>query len=274
MTDQYAVFGNPVEHSKSPVIHAEFAKQTQQTMQYDKLFVELGQFQSAAQRFIQQGGKGFNITVPFKEDAVKFADELSPRAEKAGAANTIKVLDGGKVLADNTDGIGLVRDISLNHRWQIADKTVLVIGAGGAVRGVLGPLLEQQPKRLIVANRTVSKAEDLAQLFAADGNIEACGFDEIPRQAFDLIINGTSASLAGELPPIPIECIDEQTCCYDMMYAQELTVFLRWAHHQGTENLADGLGMLVEQAAEAFYLWRGVMPNTAPVLETMRDNNE
>lgn len=266
MTDRYAVFGNPVEHSKSPMIHAAFAEQTQQNMAYEKHFVELGQFDEAAKQFIQQGGKGFNITVPFKEEAYAFADQLSERARLAGAVNAIKVEENGCVLGDNTDGVGLVNDIIANHKWTIKDKTVLLIGAGGAVRGVLGPLLEQQPKQLIVANRTVSKAQDLAQLFADYGNISACGFADIPKQAFDLVINGSSASLSGELPPIPIECIDEQTYCYDMMYSQELTVFLKWAQHQGTENLADGLGMLVEQAAAAFELWRGVAPNSAAVL--------
>lgn len=270
MTDRYAVFGNPVEHSKSPLIHAAFAEQTQQNMVYEKRLVELGQFDESAKQFIQQGGKGFNITVPFKEDAYAFADKLSERARLAGAVNTIKLLEDGTTLGDNTDGVGLVRDIMANHGWTIKDKTLLLIGAGGAVRGVLGPLLEQQPKQLIIANRTVSKAQDLAQLFADYGNISACSFEEIPKQAFDLVINGSSASLSGELPAIPIESIDEQTYCYDMMYGQELTVFLRWAQHQGAENLADGLGMLVEQAAVAFELWRGVKANGGEVLENLK----
>lgn len=266
MTDQYTVFGNPIEHSKSPLIHSEFAKQTQQDMHYGKQLVELGKFAETARAFIQQGGEGFNITVPFKEDAFNFVDERTARAEKAGAVNTIKVLANGKTLGDNTDGVGLVRDITQNLGWTIKDKVVLVLGAGGAVRGVLGPLLEQKPKQIIIANRTVAKAESLAELFTNDGNIQACAFADIPKQAFDLIINGTSASLSGDLPPIPIECIDEQTCCYDMMYSKEPTIFLRWASNQGAEQTADGLGMLIEQAAEAFFIWRSVNPLTLPVM--------
>lgn len=270
MSDLYAVFGNPIEHSQSPVIHTAFAEQTQQSIVYEKRLVELGQFNQAVKQFVQQGGQGFNITVPFKEEAYALADQLTERARLAAAVNTIKVMADGSLLGDNTDGIGMVRDITENHGWQIKDKTVLLIGAGGAVRGVLGPLLEQQPEQLLIANRTVSKAQDLARLFAQHGNVSACGFGDIPKQAFDLVINGSSASLSGELPPIPIECIDEQSYCYDMMYGAELTVFLKWAQHQGTEYLADGLGMLVEQAAAAFELWRGVMPNSAVLLQQLR----
>lgn len=271
MTDLYAVFGNPVEHSKSPFIHAVFAEQAEQDIRYEKRLVELGQFEQAAHQFFREGGKGFNITVPFKEEAYRLATQLSARAKLAGAVNTIKLQADGSILGENTDGIGLVQDICANQVWTVQDKTVLIIGAGGAVRGVLGPLLEQKPKQIFIANRTLSKAQSLAELFSPLGSVTACSFSEIPQQAFDLIINGSSASLAGELPPIPIECIDEETCCYDMMYGSELTVFLKWAQHQGTDKLADGLGMLVEQAAVAFELWRGVKPRSSEVLQLLRE---
>lgn len=270
MTDLYAVFGNPIEHSKSPVIHTAFAEQAGHDIRYEKRLVELGQFEQSARQFFQEGGKGFNITVPFKEEAYAFANQLSDRAKLAGAVNTIKLMEDGSTFGDNTDGAGLVRDITTNLAWQIQDKTVLIIGAGGAVRGVMQPLLEQKPKRVIIANRTLSKAEQLANLFASYGEVVASSFEDIPKRAVDLIINGSSASLSGELPPIPIECIDEETCCYDMMYGSELTVFLKWAQHQGAEKLADGLGMLVEQAAEAFTLWRGVRPDSQQVLQQTR----
>ncbi len=270
MTDQYAVFGNPIEHSKSPILHQLFAEQTEQNMHYAKQLVALDGFSDAVKTFIAQGGQGLNITVPFKEQAFAIADDLSERAQKAGAVNTLAVQKDGRLYGDNTDGVGIVRDIEANHGWHIKGKNILVLGAGGAVRGVLGPLLASQPASVTVANRTVAKAEALAELFSNDGNIQAVGFAEIPAQDFDLIINGTSASLSGNLPAINPKLISVKSHCYDMMYSQQLTPFLQWAKEQGCEQLADGLGMLVEQAAEAFYLWRGVRPETADVIMQLR----
>jgi|SRR5690554_782583 len=272
MTDQYAVFGNPIEHSKSPNIHRLFAVQTMQSMHYGKQCIELAGFAAAVKTFFGQGGKGLNITVPFKEQAFAIADTLSERAEKAGAVNTLIMQDDGKVCGDNTDGVGLVRDMQNNHGWPIKDRNILLLGAGGAVRGVLGPLLAEQPTSLTIANRTVAKAEHLAGLFSNDGAVQALDFSAIPEQAFDIIINGTSASLSGSIPMISAKLIGSKTRCYDMMYSQQLTPFLQWAKEQGCVQLADGLGMLVEQAAEAFYLWRGVRPQTATVIKQLRAN--
>ena len=271
MTDHYTVFGNPIEHSKSPLIHSLFAEQTGQDMHYDKQLVALEGFEAALHAFIQQGGKGLNITVPFKEEAYRLADSLSKRARQAGAVNTYVVGVDGAIQGDNTDGIGMVRDISDNLGWPIAGKTVLLLGAGGAVRGVLGPLLAEKPARVFLANRTVEKAQNLAKAFSRQGDIEALGFDQLPHHALDLIINGTSASLGGDVPPIPKACIGANSYCYDMMYSAELTPFLQWAQQQGCTQVADGLGMLVEQAAEAFYLWRGVRPQTADVIKRLRE---
>lgn len=268
--DRYAVFGNPVAHSKSPDIHARFAAQTGQTIEYTRELAPLDGFADAIKGFIAKGGKGANVTVPFKQEAYELADKLSRRARQAGAVNTLIVDADGKITGDNTDGVGMVRDIIDNHGWVVAGQHILLLGAGGAVRGVLGPLLEQSPKKIFIANRTVEKAKNLAQAFSREGNIEAVAFDQIPWHSFDLIINGTSASLAGEVPHIPAATIGDQTRCYDMMYGKELTPFLQWAKANGCNRLADGLGMLVEQAAESFRLWRGVKPETGAVIESLR----
>jgi len=270
MSDKYAVFGNPIAHSKSPDIHAQFAQQTAQDIQYTRELAPIDGFAQAVQGFVAAGGKGANVTVPFKLEAYELATTLSKRARQAGAVNTLIFAQDGSITGDNTDGVGMVRDITDNHAWAIKDKTVLVLGAGGAVRGVLGPLLEQQPHRVYVANRTVEKAKQLAQAFSREGEIQGVAFDEIPHQTFDIIINGTSASLAGEVPPIPKEVLGEQTRCYDMMYSKEPTAFLQWATQQGCTHMADGLGMLVEQAAESFRLWRGVKPETQAIIALMR----
>jgi shikimate dehydrogenase len=271
MTDQYAVFGNPIKHSRSPQIHRAFAEQTGQDINYVSTLVETDQFQSAASRFFKSGGKGLNVTVPFKQDAFTFADELSERARRAGAVNTLIHQDDGKILGDNTDGVGLVRDIASNLGWAIEGKKVLLVGAGGAVMGVLEPLLQQHPALIVIANRTVSKAQKLAREFADLGNIKGCGFDELTESGhFDLIINGTSASLAGEIAPLPNSVLTAKTQGYDMMYAAEPTPFMRWMNEHGAQQTADGLGMLVEQAAEAFTLWRGVRPETAAVIQSIR----
>ncbi len=269
MTDRYAVFGNPIRHSKSPIIHRAFAEQTGQDISYDKQLVDTGSFEAAADGFFASGGKGLNVTVPFKQDAYSYAAKLSPRARRAGSVNTLTLQDG-IVRGDTTDGVGLVRDIMTNLDWQITGKRVLILGAGGAVRGVLESLLEQQPQHIVIANRTLEKALQLAKGFAEMGYLCGCGLDMLEGQQFDLVINGTSASLAGELPPLPDDLIAAGGYAYDMVYGSETTVFLRWAQQHGVEKVADGLGMLVEQAAESFFIWRGVRPDTAPVIARLR----
>lgn len=270
MTDRYAVFGNPIAHSKSPQIHARFAGQTGQTLTYTAEHIEEDDFEVAVERFLQGDGKGLNITVPFKERAWALAQWRSERAELAGAVNTLYRLEDGRIAGDNTDGVGLVHDLADNNRVTLSGARVLVLGAGGAVRGVLQPLLAAGVASILVANRTLARAETLAELFAADGRVQACGFDQVPAEAFDLIINGTSASLQGELPPVPAAAVGVQTACYDMMYGAEPTPFCRWASELGAERVIDGLGMLVEQAAESFRIWRGVQPQTAPVINDLR----
>ena len=271
MTDKYAVFGNPIDHSKSPDIHRQFAEQTGQSLSYEKQLVDPQGFEAAADAFFAGGGKGLNITVPFKQDAYAYVARTTPRARRAGAVNTLSLEADGTILGDTTDGVGLVSDIKHNLGWQIRHKKVLILGAGGAVRGVLEPLLEEQPQHIIIANRTVDKALQLAKGFAEFGYLLGCGFDMLDEQQFDVIINGTSASLQGELPPLP-ECLinaDGSTVCYDMLYGAEPTPFMQWAAERGAK-VSDGLGMLVGQAAESFALWRGVRPETAPVIRSLR----
>ena len=268
--DRYGVFGNPIGHSKSPLIHRLFAAQTGQQLSYEPLLAPLEDFVGFARGFFLEG-RGANVTVPFKEQALHLADQLSARAQRAGAVNTLKKLDDGRLLGDNTDGSGLVRDLIDNAGVSLGGKRILLLGAGGAVRGVLEPLLAQGPAALVIANRTVAKAEQLVHEFADLGPLAASGFDWIDAPV-DLIINGTSASLAGELPPIAPGLIAAgHTVCYDMMYAKEPTAFNRWASQHDAARTLDGLGMLVEQAAEAFALWRGVRPDTAPVLQHLRE---
>lgn len=268
MSDLYAVMGNPINHSKSPQIHSTFAEQTNQDLIYSAILVPLEKFKDEADNFFR-GGLGLNVTVPFKEDAWQYADTYSSRALRAGAVNTLIKKEDGSVHADNTDGMGMVRDITVNNGCEIKGKRVLVLGAGGAVRGILEPVLEQKPQEVVVANRTVSKAQNLAKDFADLGKISGCGFDQIEGQ-FDLIINGTSASLSGELPPVPASIIHLETTCYDMMYGAEPTVFNQWAASLNAAETLDGLGMLVEQAAESFNLWRGVRPESSPVIQSIR----
>ncbi len=269
MTDLYAVFGNPINHSKSPAIHRQFAEQTGQDMHYTKQLVSEGEFEKTAQDFFAQGGKGLNITVPFKLNAFDFAQKRTPRAERAGAVNTLAVLSDGSILGDNTDGIGMVHDMH-NLGWEIQGKRILILGAGGAVRGILQPLLEEQPARVTIANRTISKAEELAKNFLDLGDIQAKSFEQLQGDTFDIIINGTSASLQGELPPLPEKLLAANSSCYDMMYGAEPTIFLQWAKNHGAAHIADGLGMLIGQAAEAFYLWRQIRPEVVPVITALR----
>lgn len=267
MTDRYAVVGNPVTHSKSPLIHAEFARQTGQDMVYDKLTAPLDGFPATVETFRRAGGKGLNVTVPFKEEAFRYAARRTARAELAGAVNTLK-FDGGEILGDNTDGAGLVRDLIVNLKRTLAGRRILLMGAGGAARGVIGPLLEERPAVLVVANRTVARAERLAELFG--GRIAAVSYAALDGQRFDIVVNATAASLKGELPPLPDGLFLAGALAYDMMYGTE-TTFMAWARRHGAAQVADGLGMLVEQAAESFFLWRGVRPDTGPVMRMLRD---
>ncbi|MGN0923606.1 shikimate dehydrogenase [Ectopseudomonas mendocina] len=267
--DRYCVFGNPIGHSKSPLIHRLFAEQTGQVLDYQARLAPLDDFTGNARAFFADG-LGGNVTVPFKEEAFRLCDALTERARRAGAVNTLKKLEDGRLLGDNTDGAGLTRDLQDNASFSLAGKRVLLLGAGGAVRGVLEPFLAQKPAVLVIANRTVAKAEQLVREFADLGPLVAAGFDWIDAPV-DLIVNGTSASLGGELPPIAPSLIQPgHTVCYDMMYSREETAFNRWAAECGAARCLDGLGMLVEQAAEAFELWRGVRPDTAPVLAELR----
>lgn len=267
--DQYVVFGNPIGHSKSPLIHRLFAAQTGEALEYDTLLAPLDDFTACAQGFFKQG-LGANVTVPFKEEAFRMVDSLTPRAKRAGAVNTLSRQTDGSLQGDNTDGAGLVRDLTVNAGVELAGKRILLLGAGGAVRGVLEPLLAHKPASLVIANRTVEKAEQLAREFADLGPVAASGFSWL-KEPVDLVINATSASLAGELPPIdPALILPGQTVCYDMMYGKEPTPFCVWAAEHGAVKVLDGLGMLAEQAAEAFFIWRGVRPETAPVLAELR----
>lgn len=267
--DQYAVMGNPITHSKSPRIHTLFAQQTGQRLEYTAIQVDVGGFSQAVGQFDAAGGKGLNVTVPFKQEAWQRVSERSERAERAGAVNTIK-FDGNKLIGDNTDGVGLVNDLTTNNHIEIKGKRILLMGAGGAARGVLAPLLAQQPTLLVIANRTVDKAVELATAFADLGNIKGTGYDDLADQQFDIIINATAASLQGQLPNMPDTVIAAEACCYDMMYGAEPTIFMQWAAEHGAAKVLDGLGMLVEQAAESFFIWRGVRPDSLTVIKALR----
>ena len=266
----YAVMGNPVAHSKSPTIHRLFAEQTGQKIGYDALLIDKDGFPTAVFEFMAAGGKGLNITVPFKQEAWQIADKLSERAQRAGAANTLWWDDHGSLQADNTDGTGLVRDLTRNLSIELQDKTILLLGAGGAARGVLAPLLDEQPAGIHIANRTAERAVELADSFADLGMVQASGFDAIDMRNFDVVINATAAGLQGQVPPLATGVVGTNSLCYDMMYGNEPTAFMQYAVQQGCRQACDGLGMLVEQAAESFRLWRGVSPDTTPVIEALR----
>ena len=269
MPSRYALIGNPIAHSKSPQIHAEFARQTVQDMSYHALLAPLDGFIQSVETFRAEGGQGLNVTVPFKLEAYHYAKDLSKRAQLAQAVNTLK-FDGAHVLGDNTDGAGLVRDIEANLGFAIADKMVLLMGAGGAARGVLLPLLACKPQSITIANRTPQKAHELAQHFALHGSVRAQDYAKLAGDRYDLIINATSSSLNDQLPPLPPRLFAPGALAYDMMYGKGLTPFLAFAEANHAQTLADGLGMLVEQAAESFYVWRGVRPETRSVVEMLR----
>ena len=268
MPDRYAVFGHPVGHSRSPWIHARFAELTGQALTYEARDVPPGGFAAALAGFLAEGGKGLNITVPHKLAAFAAAQRLTPRAQRAGAVNTLAVRADG-LLGDNTDGAGLLRDLQQNLGLDLAGKRLLLVGAGGAARGALGPLLDARPAELVIANRDAAKAVALAGDFSSAGPVHGVAL-AAAHGPFDIVINATSASLAGELPALPNDAVGRDSSCYDMAYGTGPTAFMRWATERGVAGVADGLGMLVEQAAESFELWRGVRPPTAQVLAELR----
>ncbi|MEE1675945.1 shikimate dehydrogenase [Agarivorans aestuarii] len=268
--DLYAVFGNPISQSKSPFIHTLFARQTQQELSYTAKEPADDGFVEALANFWQQGGKGCNVTAPFKEQAFKAAQQHTERALLAGAVNTLKLTDDGLILGDNTDGAGLVADLIANF-GELKDLRVLLLGAGGAARGVIRPLLDEQVSELVIVNRTVAKAEALAERFSEFGKISSSSFEDLSGQ-FDIVINSTSAGLKGQLPPLKAELIQANTCCYDMTYSADVTAFNAWASEQGAAKVVDGLGMLVGQAAESFAVWRGIRPGSRQVLRELRRN--
>jgi len=271
LRDQYAVVGNPIAHSKSPEIHRAFAEQTIQALEYRAVELPIDDFETKLRALQQLNYKGVNVTVPFKQQAWAICDDRSPRAEEAGAVNTLIFRDDGKISGDNTDGAGLARDLVNNHNVLINSRKILILGAGGAVRGVLAPLLALGPTHITIANRTVDKAQALADAFRPAGDLKACGYDDLSNQQFDLVINGTSAGLKQEVPPIPDEVLSTDSVCYDMMYnTLAPTAFVEWARSHGAMQAIDGLGMLVEQAAESFYLWRGMHPETAAIIQSLR----
>jgi shikimate dehydrogenase len=264
------VVGSPIEPSKSPLIHRPFARQAGLGLRYEKVEVSRGDLADALAQFHRLGGRGMNVTVPLKEEAHEVATVIRPRAARAGAANTLWFDADGDLCADNTDGTGLIRDLRLNHGFDFSGKRILLVGAGGAARGALPALLEAGPRSVTVVNRTFDKARDLASRCADLGAVSACGYAELEGPCFDLVVNATSLSLAGRLPPLPAGTVGDRTWCYDMMYGAAPTCFMRWGREQGARNVLDGLGMLVEQAAESFLVWHGVRPETAPVVDALR----
>ncbi len=272
MIDRYGVMGYPVSHSRSPVIHRLFALQTNQQMQYELLQVTPEKLETAVRQFQRTGGKGLNITVPHKGEVCRLCDQMSERASTAGAVNTLSITES-EIYGDNTDGIGLLRDLVVNHGFNVEGSNILILGAGGATRGILGPLLEMSPAGLRIANRTVDKAQVLAEHFGDAGPVSACPFNAVPvSEPYDLVINATSASLHGDSPPYPEAAISDSSFCYDLSYGLKPTPFSIWAREHGAGKSIMGWGMLVEQAAESFRLWRGIRPDTVPVLKQMSVN--
>ncbi|MFO7303905.1 MAG: shikimate dehydrogenase [Gammaproteobacteria bacterium] len=272
--DRYAVIGYPVAHSWSPFIHGMFAKQTNQNITYGRIEAPPENFEREVAAFFQTGGKGLNVTVPHKQVAVLIARYRTPRAEMAGAVNTLMIQDE-VIHGDNTDGAGLITDLTQNLGFKLADKRILIIGAGGAARGILGPLLSAGPEYVEITNRNADRAVHLAGEFAALGNLRGCGFDEVTEsRPFDLVINATSASLQDLVPPVPRSIIGDETLAYDLAYGKGDTAFTRWAKSLGAARAESGWGMLVEQAAESFFWWRGVRPDTKPVLEAIKTHKK
>ncbi|MCI0668106.1 MAG: shikimate dehydrogenase [Methylococcaceae bacterium] len=270
--DQYAVFGHPINHSKSPLIHRLFAEQTGQTrVKYEASDVPAEQFEARVQEFIARGGMGLNCTLPLKELAFHIAAETSSRAAQCKAVNTLVVREDGSLFGDNTDGLGLVRDLTNNLKLAIEGLDILLLGAGGAGRGILGPILECNPGSVFVANRTAEKARDLADDFDQFKRLCAGGLDELEGRRFDLILNATAASLRDDLPELPNKILNPNAVCYDLAYASKPTAFVKWARLHNASISVDGIGMLVEQAAEAFRIWCGVLPDTRPVIKMLQN---
>lgn len=267
--DQYGVVGHPISHSWSPFIHGLFARQTEQSLVYRLYDVPPENFRAYVLEFFTRGGRGLNVTVPHKEAAAELANELTERADRAGAVNTLMLNGQHSILGDNTDGHGLVTDLRKNLGLRITGERVLILGAGGATRGVVEPLLATGPAELVIANRTPSRAINLASLFMDLGAVRGCGFEDVGDQPFDLVINATAAGLSGSVPNVDAAIIGPQTVCYDMSYSKSATPFVSWAIEQGCARAHKGWGMLVEQAAESFTLWRGVRPDTEPVLAVL-----
>jgi shikimate dehydrogenase len=271
--DQYGVAGHPIAHSWSPFIHGMFAKATAQNLVYRLFDMSPDSFRRDALRLFAGGLKGLNVTVPHKQAAAELVNELTPRAERARAVNTIAFFEDTSLLGDNTDGLGLTADLEKNLGIALADKRVLILGAGGAVRGVLGSLMERDLRAVIIANRTPERARKLAKEFADMGEISGCGFSEVSGPPYDLIINATSASLQGEMPVLPAGLVGEDSICYDMAYGRGDTPFTLWAKSLHAARATKGWGMLVEQAAESFLLWRGIRPDTGPVLQALAQHS-
>ncbi|MDH3977608.1 MAG: shikimate dehydrogenase [Gammaproteobacteria bacterium] len=265
MPDRYGVIGHPIAHSKSPVIHQQFAKQTHQSMTYEAFDIRPADLASQLNTLVDDGVKGLNVTVPHKNAVVDLIDEWTDRARQAGAVNTISIDDNGRMSGDNTDGVGLQRDLTENLTVQLAGRRILILGAGGATQGIVPALLEREPEQLCIANRTPEKAIALAKQFKDLGDINAIGFTALNDQTFDLIINATSAGLAGEVPPFPPSLIHKHVVCYDLSYSMSDTPFCLWAKNNGGEQVYQGWGMLIEQAAESFFIWRDVQPETEPL---------
>jgi shikimate dehydrogenase len=269
--DQYGVIGHPVGHSLSPFIHGLFARETGQQMSYRPYDVRPEEFAAQVQAFFQHGGRGLNVTLPYKIAAVEVAHDLTTRAAHAAAVNTLALGADGRVLGDNTDGAGLVRDLCDNLGVVVTNQRLLIIGAGGATRGVLAPLLGLEPTSVVIANRTPERAAALAAAFADLGVTQGVGFEDVGAEPFDLVINATSASLSGEIPPLPAAAIGPDTVCYDLAYGRSANAFVEWARGRGCAQALQGWGMLVEQAAESFLVWRGIRPSTARVLAALRE---
>lgn len=265
MTDLYGVIGHPIAHSKSPVIHRQFAEQTEQDLDYSAFDISPEQLGAELTRLVDNGVKGLNVTLPHKRAVAGLMDELSERAERAGAVNTISISSDRRLAGDNTDGVGLIHDLQENLKLSLEGMQILVLGAGGATRGIVPLLLEADPASVLIANRTQDRASALAEEFSALGNLSSCAFDELGGQRFDLIINATSAGLDGEVPPFPESIITPDVVCYDLSYAMTDTPFVSWARQHGADQAHQGWGMLIEQAAESFLIWRGVRPETVPV---------
>jgi shikimate dehydrogenase len=267
---QYAVVGDPIAHSKSPEIHRLFAEQTGEDVQYDKFRVEADAFDSFVTEFFAAGGGGLNVTLPHKQAAFDLARKKSRQTDLAKAANTLWMNSDGDLQAENTDGAGLVNDLQKNNQFSIADKHILLLGAGGAARGALAALVAENPASILVLNRTLARAEALQSDFASTFELQTAAYDATPGQQYELVVNATAMSIAGEVPAISPDFLAPGCCCYDMMYGADNTAFMRWAEQQGAGLVLDGLGMLVEQAAESFYIWRGVKPQTADVIAALR----